>query len=495
MRFPTTWLIWPILALALLVRLPLLNGSFWLDEAAQALEVTRPWYQQLDIVADFQPPLLHLLLHLAHYLSHAEWWLRAVGALLPGLLSIWISFRLGHRFFSTQVGTLTALLLATNTFHIYYSQELRPYMLPTLWAVVSTYFLFILWEKKPSKRAQLGFALSTLLGLLSMYVYPFVLFGQLLTTLVFFRKKSTQVVIPTAVAALGWLPLTPLFLSQLAAGRAVQTDLPGWSTAVSSPQLKALPLTIGKWVYGVTPLDMTAWVVLSFVTLVILGAVVFWRTRGSWDTPTRALMLLVVSALLSSWLFSFWIPVVQPKRLLTLQPLFFLLISHFSLLTMQKKPHLLSIRHPGCLLALVLLGVNLISLHRYWTDPSLQRENWRSLYTNIQANHSASDTVVVFSFPEPFAPWVWYERNLHLDDPILPTLNTGRLTVDEAAIDTLRASTAPFDSVLFFDYLTDLTDADGRLRTAILSQGREETIPYDSPGIGFVRKFRYNGPY
>ena len=51
-----------ILLLAVMLRIPHLSGSFWLDEAAQALEIVRPLSQQLQIIDDFQPPLLHLIL-------------------------------------------------------------------------------------------------------------------------------------------------------------------------------------------------------------------------------------------------------------------------------------------------------------------------------------------------------------------------------------------------------------------------------------------------
>ena len=70
--------IWLILLLALILRLPFLNGSFWMDEAAQALESARPLSQQLDIIPDFQPPLIHLILHFAMYLGREEWWLRTI---------------------------------------------------------------------------------------------------------------------------------------------------------------------------------------------------------------------------------------------------------------------------------------------------------------------------------------------------------------------------------------------------------------------------------
>ena len=77
-----------ILGLAFLLRLPHLNGSFWLDEAAQALESARPAHEQFQIADDFQPPLLHLLTFIALRLGKSEAWLRLIGAVLPSLLTI-----------------------------------------------------------------------------------------------------------------------------------------------------------------------------------------------------------------------------------------------------------------------------------------------------------------------------------------------------------------------------------------------------------------------
>src|SRR3989344_3953301 len=129
--------VWIILTLALLLRLPLLNSSFWLDEAAQALESVRPWSQQLRIAADFQPPLIHLLVHGLMKISIAEWWLRWWVATLPGLGMVSITYWLGRQLFNKQVGWWAALLVATNSFHIFYSQELRPYALTGFWVCLS----------------------------------------------------------------------------------------------------------------------------------------------------------------------------------------------------------------------------------------------------------------------------------------------------------------------------------------------------------------------
>lgn len=126
-----------ILSLAFLLRLPLLNGSFWLDEAAQALESSRPLSQQLELVPDFQPPLLHLIVHFALYFDQSQWWLRLIGALIPGLVTIGITYFIALRLTSARTALMVGFLLATSSLHIFYSQELRPYSLPAMWAVLS----------------------------------------------------------------------------------------------------------------------------------------------------------------------------------------------------------------------------------------------------------------------------------------------------------------------------------------------------------------------
>jgi len=62
--------------LAFFLRLVRVNDSFWLDEAAQALESLRPLKEQLQIAYDFQPPLYHLLVHFISRFCAEEWWLQ-----------------------------------------------------------------------------------------------------------------------------------------------------------------------------------------------------------------------------------------------------------------------------------------------------------------------------------------------------------------------------------------------------------------------------------
>ena len=140
-----------ILLLALILRLPHLNDSFWLDEAAQVLESLRPLNQQLQIKDDFQPPLLHLITFLSLKVAQSEWWLRLTGALLPGLLTIVGGYFLGIKIAGKKVAISASLLLATSSFHLFFSQELRPYSLSACFAIWSWFFL--LEARRPDRKS------------------------------------------------------------------------------------------------------------------------------------------------------------------------------------------------------------------------------------------------------------------------------------------------------------------------------------------------------
>ncbi len=493
-----------VLILALGLRLPFLNGSFWLDEAAQALESSRSLSQQFNIIPDFQPPLIHLITHFALYLSQQEWWLRLIAALIPGLVTIWAAYQLGRKLFDHQTGLITSLLLATNSFHVFYSQELRPYSLPAMWATLSWLSLINLTkpfnnsaQKKPPKWTHwLGFALLTLAGLYSSYLYPFLVIAQLayilLTQKISLNNETLKLcLISISGAIIGFLPWLPTFIKQLQAGQQLRQTLPGWETVVSLTQLKALPLTIAKFVFGLSNLEANWFYVTAsgLVALFTLGLfIIIARLIRSKQLKLNKFLIPTfwfIIPLITSWLVSFWVPVVRPKRLLFLLPALYLLIA--SLITTglkhlaQLKPKSV-IRLSAYLLLFILLGLNFYSLSQYYLEPKLQRENWRSLYSEIQTRFPERETITVFSFRQPFAPWRWYNRSQ------FTSLATGKNNINQ--VDNLNQQLKPifdYEFVLVFDYLRDLTDPNDQLPQAIESYGYTQIGTIERPKIGFVR--------
>lgn len=481
-----------LIALALVLRLPLLTGSFWLDEAAQALEVTRPWHQQLQIVDDFQPPLMHLLLHMAQYVSHAEWWLRLWGALIPGVLTVALTFKLGKKVATPLIGIVAALLVATSSLHVFFSQELRPYALPAFFAILTWYYL--LTQKELSSKSQIGFVLGTAAGLYSSYLYPFVLVGQGLFQLATSAEQRKQFVLLVSAALLLFAPWVPSFLDQLQAGQQLRSDLPGWEVVVSTPQLKVLPLTLGKFFYGIVNIDLNLLFILPILALVVVIIFNLHKPLVSITNPEQrflfGLLCWSFGSILVAWIISFWIPVVQPKRVLYALPAMYLFISYVLLFHLepvikkQRAPITLNFKQKLSLFAVAgLLVVNMAGLAQYYGNPHLQRENWRSLIAEMHHRYPAEESIAVFSFPEPFAPFRWYTSEY-------PSLATEKLTT--TAVPDLADQLKPvieYQYVLVFDYLRDLTDPGNLVPATIESFGFQEVELIDYPNIGFVRVY------
>lgn len=469
-----------ILLIAFLARLPLLNGSFWLDEAAQALEVARPLSQQFNIVEDFQPPLLHLILHAAQHVSHREWFLRLIGALIPGLMTVYATYQIGTTLRGNRVGSLAALFLATSSYHIFFSQELRPYALPAMIASLS-WWRILRWQADSSRWFDPIYCALSFAGLFSTYLYPLLIASQLLYVAGAESKLRKKLLGSLAVAGVGFMPWLPFLLGQFKQGSVVQSVLPGWASIVAMPQVKSLPLVAAKFLFGAVNIEPSAYFIVAGLIVLASGAVATRDLTKKTIASARPLIFWLVVPILSAWLISFVVPVLQPKRVLFSLPAFYLCLA----ILIDQGWRRVGRLGAWALLA-TLLSINLYSTYSYYRLPELQRENWRALHAQIIRQYPKDSSVAVFAFSEPFAPWRWY------DDGSYPTVSLGMLgrTDQEKTARMLRpVLNERYRYVLVFDYLRDLTDPENLIPTYLQETGYVERDTIDYPNIGFVRVF------
>ena len=496
------FLILILLFLTLLLRLPLLNGSFWLDEAAQILESSRPWQQQLQIQGDFQPPLLHLTTFLVHQFSVAVWWLRLWGAVIPSLITSWAVFQLmGLWWPTTKAGgikkiTWIGLLLASNSLWVFYSQELRPYSLAVMWSCLSWWLVvkLIRNHQNSSKKIWLTWIATVLGGLYSTYLFPFVLISQGLF-LVWQTKYQPRLwrglIIASLGIVLGFLPWVPAFMEQLQTGQQLRLDLPGWDQVVSTTQLKTLPLAAGKFVFGVVDLELTPqYLILAAILSIMMSCLLWhtWRTRHQLTLEMRQAILVlswwIIVPVVLAWLVSFKIPIIQPKRVLFVLPAFYSLITILAL--ELKSSDWFNKFKFGQLILISFLIINLWGLTQYWLQPNYQREDWRGLRTQLLAQYPLELTAAVFSFPEPFAGWRWYDKGQ------TKSYNLGFLSSPNSSIDVtneLKTAHEKFDYLLVFEYLEPITDPRREVKASLQSLGWKEIGAVSRPGVGFVRVY------
>lgn len=499
-----------VLLAALAFRLVLLTHSFWLDEAAQALESARPWWQQLDLAADFQPPLLHLLLWAAIRVSTSEWWLRVIGAVIPSLLTIYLTWHIGRDWFSTRAAHLAAWGLATNSFYIYFSQELRPYAWAGFLVVLSWWVLI----KLTSTQKKLGslwwptgwwtaYILVQVAGFYTMYLFPFHLLGQALW--LGWQKKNhlvqwqflTHWLASMLAVAIGFVPWLPHFLAQLNQGSVVTTSLPGWSLVVGNAPVKSLLLVTAKFIFGVVDVEISVFFMGATGLLLGLMGILFLaklQLKQHLNSGLMGALAWLVVPLVAAWLMSWFIPVLQPKRVLFLLPAWYLIwaaildsflpTSLKDLARPQPIKTKLYARATATLaiaLFLATLGLNLWGVSQYYTKPQLQREDWRSLHAQLKAHYPPTQTLIVMPFSGVFAPWQWYDHNTF---PVLTFPGLHANTVSDFRLYTQPVTNYTY--VVVFDYLADLTDPQRQTLQAIKAYGFKEIESFSYPLIGQV---------
>ena len=452
-----------IISLGLLLRIPMLNGSLWLDEAAQALESARPFSEQFKIAADFQPPLFHYLLHFWMIIGRSEWWMRLI-SVFAGLGTIALTYLIVRRLYDNRVAITASLLLATSPLHIFFSQELRPYSLAAFWAVLAWYALL----NMRNKTKWVIFVLASMAGLYTMYVYAFALIGQCLFVVLENKKNFkplSKSLIIIALAGSVWLPF---FREQLIVGGALKSDLPGWSEVVGYPFLKSLPLTIAKFFMGQVEIQSNP--IRMLLILVPISIFLIASYKMLRYSKNRFLIYWFWLPLLLVWIASLFIPILQPKRVLFLLPGLWMIIAIY--INSLK-------RNFAVFLLPLFLALNFSFTCIAWKTNEYQREDWRGLIAVLEQNYSGSDTKALFVFPESFAPWRWYSKGK------IESVAIGEIYLDaNTKLDLDRVK-----RYLLFDYLRSLTDPSEVVVKYLTDNGYREERTWDGGEVGFVRSF------
>jgi len=447
------------------------------------------------------PPLSRLLVSLAGSVSSSEWWLRLVGCLIPGLLAIGGTYALGSKLADKNTGLLAALLLATSSFHVYFSDKLWPYALAAAATVWSWFFLLEAvrvgrdsyalrrgqWLARvakmfPVSHDMLFFLAVSLVGLYSSYFYLLVLVSQVVFLLWRGRKRECGfLVLIVGVAALAWVPGACQQWQELKQG---QMSLPAWAGIVSLSLWQAPALTLGKFIFGVTDLEMNWFYVSAAIILVLLALEC---TLAAWMAADKKKRERLVSVglifglpVILAWGLHWLWPIVTPGRLLLVLPVYYLSLSLIMNLSRAK------LAWAGQVLVVMLLTANVWGVWQYY-QTGMARENWRELNESLHEEFDESRTVLVFAYPGVYAPWRWYEAS---QTRPFPTLTTGVWQTAEVT-DWERwrypLSSEQYQTVVMIDYFRSLTDPDNLLPQVLQAAGWQLVRTLHVPGFTSVR--------
>lgn len=207
-----------ILSLASILRFHGLEiQSLWVDELASAY-ITQP--DNLGAVIervreDVHPPGYYTVLYFSRILlGDGEWALRFPSA-VAGVLSVFAMYLLGARLYSEGEGLMAALFTAVFFAPVYYSQEARSYSLLLLFAILTAYFWWGIYQQPESGR-RTGWRLVTgyiAAAVACCYTHYFGLFLVALQGLAMLLLKPgsprqiATLYLPVAVAYLPWVPV------------------------------------------------------------------------------------------------------------------------------------------------------------------------------------------------------------------------------------------------------------------------------------------------
>lgn len=313
-----------------------------------------------------------------------------------GLLTVALLYRLSRRLFDKSIGLLAALLLAIARFHIWWSQELRMYILAACCVALSLEFFTCLYRGEARGRTWAGYILSTTAALYSLYLAGLILMvenGFLALTALAKRRRIGWLRWLGAQAAI-LLLFTPWLA--LALGR-----MRTWS--VSEP----LDVTLLLQLYGLllstgisTYIERYRPLILGFALLALGGMVALGRQKGGmegwrgWERGVLLSLLLVLPPL-AVYLATlprglFYSPRVEARYLITFAPAYYLLLAATVGLAYGRS------RWGGALLGLAVFLTFGWALRGYYQDRYL-RDEFQSAVRIVRAYAHPDDAVLLVS--------------------------------------------------------------------------------------------------
>jgi len=332
-----------------------LNQSLWLDEAIGA-NVARN-YSVIDIItkfspSDFHPPLYYIILKFwTSIFGFSEISLR-LPSLIFALIATYFIYKISKNYWAS-------LLFICNPLIVYYSQEVRMYLLVTMLLIIGYYFFV-------QQRYRL-FNLFVFLSFLTFYgsVFFIITFYLYLIIKKQFRLQYTF----GFIAAL--ILIFPLLRLQFINAQKSQALVPNWHSVLGTVNLKNLLLIPIKFTSGR----------ISFYP-----KIVYYLISGLWAVWIFSIfrrrpiyLYFFCLPLVLGIIFSFFSPLLQYFRFIYLVPILCLALSESRF-------------------RLVALAGFIIFSSIYLFNPTFHREDWQSLSKSLPPN---STVYMIPSFADP----------------------------------------------------------------------------------------------
>lgn len=397
--------------------------SLWHDEGNSLRLAERSISELIEATRrDIHPPAYYILLKVwIALVGTSEFGLRALSALWS-VLAVAASFGLGRRFFGGWGASLAAVLVAANSFAIYYGQEARMYAQLGALSLLSLCLLADLLRETVKHQlnhrrywlAWGALVLVNTLGMYSQYTYAFTLATQGIFCLIYYVAWRRWAIWQAFLSAgalsgvffLAWLPT---------AYRQITT----WPTTGDTTSLtERLERIFNVLVYGYLPEDVSIGALILPLLLIGLALIPLKNNKKNIYTLVPfALVLISVGALLFSGAYR----ATNLKFLLPAQAATAILIGAGTSRLIGWGAGLDSVQRGVLGIVAVglfgaILGQNVAQINRLYDAPEIARSDYRAIATLI-GTHARRTDAVILNAPNQQEVFSYYYRG---DAPVFP---------------------------------------------------------------------------
>jgi 4-amino-4-deoxy-L-arabinose transferase-like glycosyltransferase len=404
--------------------------SLWADEAKSVVVSSWPVLSIITEQASHEhPPLHYLLLHFLMPLAgRSEFSVRYV-SLFFGVLLVPLLYVVGKMLAGERVGILAALVAAMSPFYVRFAQETRMYTLAIFFSLLSTYlFLKIQFASERSRPAgwglSLGYVAATAAALYSHYFALFVIVAQMIYVLVAWLRHRARLkpwlwrMLGVGLFFLPWILLMAQGILSIDPSLRTSGEAAGPNAPVSGilatllegrAGMVSLPAIFRQSLISFGPSDFVGveaapWLALGFVLVAVVGI---------WKSPRPAmrwkfwLLLTFCLPLILGYLIGF--PTNRPlwaKYFGVASPAFYLLLALGLAVLLSGKYR----RVVGAALIAAVIGLSILSLRNYFTDPRYGRFDIRPYIDDLEASALPGDALLINPWTHFPTFWHYYRE-------------------------------------------------------------------------------------
>ena len=412
-----------ITCLALGLRLHHLDyESLFMDELLQVSYYKGTFSEVIKgAVQQQQPPLDYLVGALFNKASESDYMIRLPSALW-GTGAVLLIMMLSNTFVSWPIAAFPGLVMALSPYHIYFSQEVRPYSISIFFLIaVLTSLQYLLTSNKIKAKNYLvffvlcfGFLLSRTLSPLATYVsLGIILFIKLTKDIVkkglyektSFRPHQTRLIILILILLVSLLLYLPFFLEVLHTGQRFLNEKQTHDIAYFISRLSEFSFNdiLQAWFVQLEPFAALFLVLYGLSLIFIINEK---NDEGKYVLVQLLTALLPLSFFIHYTVFRFHTSLpFRPPYAIYLLPLVLLLASY----SLEKIRLLLSHYCQNNISKLITIIASILIL--YITVITLtdfksirKKSNWRDVGKYLSEQYRA-ESLIVFSTLEPSKHW------------------------------------------------------------------------------------------